>query len=205
MHNPIGMYQIGLALAATLALPAAIAAQIAPARASWLDQPLTNWNKPEGSVPRAPKPEGDSPTVGRCAEQVRVPASAEDRAVVGAGWKLFGPLQIFSGTSLSTAAASVDGMCRPMQYQAFVFVGGQFAGTLSPVPMNSRTDGASQSIYLTNPAFLNVSFSRYAEQDALCCPSRTSLVGYKIERRGKQSLLVPASVSTNANSAGQSP
>ncbi|MBW4698804.1 MAG: LppP/LprE family lipoprotein [Aphanocapsa lilacina HA4352-LM1] len=188
-----------IAIGTALALQTQSVAQTSTASTSWLDQPLANWNKPGGAVPKAPKPEGDAPTVGRCVEQVRAPASAEDRAVVGAAWKLFGPLQIFSGTSLVTAAASVDGMCRPMQYQAFVFVGGKFAGTLSPVPMNSRTDGASQTIYLTNPGFLNVAFSRYAEQDALCCPSRTSLVGYKIERRGKQPLLVPTSVSTNPN------
>ncbi|UFP92702.1 LppP/LprE family lipoprotein [Gloeobacter morelensis] len=194
-----------VAAAAALALAAPAAAQAPTTDTSWLDQPLVNWNRPGAAVPKAPKPEGDAPTVGRCAEQVRLPASAADRAVVGAGWKLFGPLQIFSGTSLVMAAASVDGMCRPMQYQAFVFVNGKFAGTLSPVVMNSRTDGASQIIYLTNPGFLNVAFSRYTEQDALCCPSRTSLVGYKIERRGKQSLLVPAGVSTNANSTGQSP
>jgi hypothetical protein len=43
--------------------------------------------------------------------------------------------------------AGYDGMCRPRQYQDFVFVGSVFAGTLSPQPMDSRTDGALGRVF----------------------------------------------------------
>lgn len=37
-------------------------------------------------------------------------------------------------------------MCRPRQSQDFLFVRGMFAGTLSPQPMDSRTDGVLTSL-----------------------------------------------------------
>ena len=36
-----------------------------------------------------------------------------------------------------------DGMCRPLNYNVFVFVRGQFAGALSPASMDSRLDSSS--------------------------------------------------------------
>ena len=65
------------------------------------------------------------------------------QALVDAGWSLFNaenatgaPFEILSGQ------ANADGMCRPTDYQLFVFESGVFAGTLSPDLMDSRTDGA---------------------------------------------------------------
>jgi hypothetical protein len=44
--------------------------------------------------------------------------------------------------TLVSGAAGTDGMCRPEQFQEFLFVKGAFAGTISPAPMDSRSDGA---------------------------------------------------------------
>jgi len=93
-----------------------------------------------------------------------------------------------------------DGMCRPLGYQVFVFVEGQFAGTLSPAPMDSRTDGALENIVWTASADgtveLSALFNRSSEGDPLCCPSRTSFVHYRIDRSGQTPVVVPVSSTT---------
>lgn len=71
-------------------------------------------------------------------------------------------------------------MCRPLQYQSFVFVDGEFAGTLSPEPMDSRTDGALGHITLHSGTQLTAEYSRYEESDPLCCPSRRTVVTFEI-------------------------
>lgn len=93
--------------------------------------------------------------------------------------------------------SGVDGMCRPLGYQGFVFVEGQFAGTLSPKAMNSRLDGDISRIFLTSPSTLFVEYKRYNENDALCCPSATSRVSFKIEPKDAKPLLIPLEVATD--------
>ena len=66
-----------------------------------------------------------------------------------AGWTLYGPLQSFGDASLIVAGSDVDGMCRPLGYQGFVFVGDVLAGTIAPAPMDSRSDGAETEAMLT--------------------------------------------------------
>lgn len=165
----------------------------------WLDKPLSNWNKAGAAIPKAPKPTGDRPTVARCLAQVRAATTPEDKALTAAGWSLFGAVQSYGKTTLVKAMSSVDGMCRPLGYQTFVFQGGQFAGTLSPQAMNARTNGAAQQENLTTADNLSVEYSRYGEQDALCCPSLVSRATFKIERSQGKPLVVPV------NSALESP
>ena len=81
--------------------------------------------------------------------------------------------------------SGVDGMCRPLGFQGFVFSGGRFAGTLAPRPMDSRSDGAAQAPELWSAGTLSVTFSRYTGRDPLCCPSRVSTVQYRIDVRGQ--------------------
>jgi hypothetical protein len=83
-------------------------------------------------------------------------------------------------------------MCRPVSYNAFVFVGNKFAGTLSPAPMMSRTDGASGPVQVEPPA-INVEFSRYTSADPLCCPSSRMTVRYRIDRTAAGPVVVPVS------------
>ena len=115
----------------------------------------------------------------------------------GAGWTLFGPAQLFAATTVVMAKANVDGMCRPLRYQAFVFVDGRFAGTLSPVPMDSRTDGALSIVRLFRANEMVAEFTRYAATDALCCPSRTSTVIYRIDAAPRAPVVTPVSISTS--------
>lgn len=188
------MMRIFLATCLLTTSLAAVAATQAPAGSgAWLDDiNREGWNRPGGKVPSAPAMDGESLTSGRCAEQVRRPSGeAIDLALVAAGWSLVGPLQVFGTTALATAAASADGMCRPLGYQAFLFVDGKFAGTLSPSPMNSRSDGMMSAVRLTGPASLVAEFLRYAPGDPLCCASRTVTLAFAVEPDAAGPVLVP--------------
>ena len=162
----------------------------------WLDKPLAGWNEAGASLPKAPEPKGDSPNDPRCTGPVRQPETPPERAVAAAGWSLFGKARVTGSTTVLLAEASVDGMCRPWDYQAFVFVSGRYAGTLSPALMDSRADGALSEVRLLSPTEIEVTFLRYVDADPLCCPSRLSTVRYRIERRSKGPAGVPLSVMT---------
>ncbi|MGN6674021.1 MAG: LppP/LprE family lipoprotein [Thermomicrobiales bacterium] len=152
--------------------------------ATWLDQqPLAAWNVAGAALPSAPAASGDPPTEARCATSSRQPAGPEDQALAGAGWALFGTTLRFGPTVVVQAMSAVDGMCRPRGYQAFVFMNGQFAGTLAPAPMNARADGSLGSITLASNQITG-QFQRYSPADPLCCPSRISTVTYQVDPAG---------------------
>lgn len=94
-------------------------------------------------------------------------------------------------------AAGYDGMCRPRQYQDFVFVRGKFAGTLSPQPMDSRSDGAIDRVSIQGGKALTAQYVRYAASDALCCPSRTTSVTFEVATGTP--VVRPVSASTTNN------
>ena len=154
-------------------------AAAAMAQSSWLDRPLNNnWNRGDGVVPNAPRTLVAIDE--RCRNQIRDPESLSDRAVTRAGWSLFGAAQTYGPVTVISGMAGVDGMCRPTQYNTFVFVTNRFAGTLSPNMMDSRTDGSLVVARLINPASINAEFNRYTSNDPLCCPSQTSAVNFSI-------------------------
>ncbi|QYO65773.1 YbaY family lipoprotein [Leptolyngbya sp. 7M] len=167
----------------------------------WLDRPLSNWNSGNGVIPNAPRSTASSPTSTMCAPTVRRPESLNDRALTRAGWHLYGPAYTYGQISIITAMASVDGMCRPNQYNGFVFVGTRFAGTLAPVFSEARSDGALSRINLYTPDDLSVEFVRYTSNDPLCCPSQTSYVTYKITT-GTRPTVSAEDVETRANCDG---
>ncbi|MEG4587264.1 LppP/LprE family lipoprotein [Microcoleus sp. MOSTC5] len=194
------LYPIGLALA-LVPLALATAAVSQPSSSSWLEQKtLTNWNKPGASVPKAPN--NNSSDAARCQQQIRNPSTPEERAVKAAGWTLFnvrGETKSSGRVVLVKGQTGFDGMCRPVGYQEFVFANGIFAGTTSPNPMNSRSDGALFQTDIETPSRFKALFSRYTPQDALCCPSRTSEVTYRIDV-ANQPIVVPIEVITYTNS-----
>jgi hypothetical protein len=161
---------------------------------AWLDAPLSNWNAKVTTIPHAVINNTAPVMDPRCAETQRSGYSPEDKLLTNAGWKLFGEQQQFDDVSLVMALSTADGMCRPLGYQGFVFVGGKLAGTVSPKPVDSRVDGSISPIHLTSTSTLTVGFNRYTESDALCCPSKRQIVTFKIERTGPRPLLVPRDV-----------
>jgi hypothetical protein len=166
---------------------------------SWLDRPLVNWNRQGKELPRLPRVTaiGETPLSERCREQVRQPAVPAERAVVKLSWTLYGPAQLFGAARVFTAMGGVDGMCRPLGYQAFVYSEGRYAGTLSPVAMNSRTDGALTTIRLVSARRILAEFTRYTDTDPLCCPARMSTVIFNL-KNDEIPELTPANVMTSA-------
>jgi hypothetical protein len=171
-------------------------AQGSASSGGWLDQPLTNWNRPGATVPRAAKgPAAD--LLKRCPPTSTPPASPVAQQLGAAGWLPFLPLdrEMRQGdVEILAGMSDADGMCRPLGYQLFVFVGGTFAGTLSPQPMDSRADQSSGALRLLQDDVVSVDFSRFTSRDALCCPSAHVTVRYKLDRRQAQPLLVPTEV-----------
>ncbi|HZQ55481.1 MAG TPA: META domain-containing protein [Bryobacteraceae bacterium] len=162
--------------------------------ASWLDDAKpASWNNAGASIPAAPRTRG--PMDARCRTLARPAELPEDRRLQEQGWELFGAYQGGWRTLVIRATASYDGMCRPRQHQAFVFVRGVFAGTLSPQPMDSRSDGALSRITLESDTRLSAEYLRYAAGDALCCPSRATGVQFEIGREAP--ILRPLSASTS--------
>jgi hypothetical protein len=165
------------------------------APASWLDtEHPAAWNEPGREIPAAPDIEAnDDP---RCRELVRPPQLDEDRRVHARGWDLIGSFEGGWDVVIVRGAAAYDGMCRPLQYQAFVFVRGVFAGTLSPVPMDSRIDGALGTLSLQSGTELIAEYVRYEESDPMCCPSRRTTVFFEISK--DPPLVRPATASTSS-------
>jgi uncharacterized lipoprotein YbaY len=171
----------------------------ASAQVAWLDRPIgTNWNRGTGVVPTAPRMTASSPESQMCRTTIRTPESVTDRALTRAGWFLFGPVQTYGSTSVVTAMASVDGMCRPNQYNAFVFLGPRFVGTISPDNSDARSDASLRMVRLENATELNAEFNRYTSTDALCCPSQLSTVTYTIDGTGARAVVKAEDVDTQA-------
>jgi heat shock protein HslJ len=159
----------------------ALAEPINQVNTSWLDRPIQNWNRVGTDFPKLPRPTGNTTEIAKqCLEQVRPPETPAERALTRQGWKLYGSVQNYGITKVITATSNFDGMCRPVQFQAFVYWEGRYAGTLSPVAMDSRSDGAIANIYLSSVTSLSVDFHRYRDSDPLCCPSRMSTVSFSL-------------------------
>lgn len=169
--------------------------------AGWLDRPKPSaWNTPSQAIPAAPKIEGNADP--RCRDAARPPQLTEDKLVRDRGWDLVGAFQGGWQMVVIRGAAGYDGMCRPVQYQDFVFVRGAFAGTLSPQPMDSRTDGAIAGVSLQNGTSLTAQYTRYAKSDPLCCPARTTSVVFEVA--GDRPVVRPVSTSTTNNAGASS-
>jgi hypothetical protein len=131
------------AVVSAIAAPsfALIAAAQGGSPVSWLDQPLVSWNKPGDAVPSPPRSdESTGSVIKRC--QLTPPRQTDaERALEAAGWVPFWNVDqqlVRDDVEVVGGMAAADGMCRPARYNLFVFVGGKFAGVLSPTSMTSR-------------------------------------------------------------------
>jgi hypothetical protein len=162
---------------------------------AWLDATtVAGWNTVGMAIPVAPAGLDDADA--RCRESAREAESAEDELVAAAGWDLVGEVQREGPVAVVIGTAAYDGMCRPTAYQAFAFVDGAFAGTLAPEPMMSRTDAALGRVTVQQGGRLSAEYTRYAPDDALCCPSRITTVTFVVQ----DGLVQPESASTSSTS-----
>ena len=160
---------------------------------SWLDSPLQPWN---ASGMALPAPDPSEPPNPDCAARARPPETSADRQLDQRDWTLSGAYQAGWGLMVVPAAASGDGQCRPISANVFVFLDGRFAGTISPVPMDARTDGMWQRVLIPAPVGgrlgLEVGFLRYSPDDALCCPSLPPVtISYAVERTPDGPIVMP--------------
>lgn len=163
------------------------------AAALWMDDPKpVSWNTPGAVVPVAPQDQGGADP--RCRAAARSPQVEQDKLLRGQGWDLVGDYQQSGETLVILGAAGYDGMCRPRQYQGFVFVRGAFVGTLSPRAMDSREDGSLTRVSIQSGTRLTAEYNRYAAADPLCCPSRTTTVAFDLS--SNPIVLRPASASS---------
>ncbi len=162
---------------------------------AWLEAPLSNWNTLGMAIPLA---NAQAPQNPRCMGSVRPPETPVDHLLVERGWLLFGAYQAGWGIDVVHAASGMDGMCRPMQYNVFVFRYGQFMGTISPELMDSRTTGQEAGTTLLGREgeggiiLITARFLRYAPDDPLCCPSLPAItVTYEVQPMPDGWVLVP--------------
>ena len=119
-------------------------------------------------------PAGDEPTesvISRC--KLTPPRSTmAERAIESAGWIPFWNFDqqlVREDVEIVGGMRGADGMCRPVTYNLFVFVRGQFAGRLSPMSMASRLDSSSGVVRMPLPA-VTTEFARYSSNDPLVLP-----------------------------------
>jgi LppP/LprE lipoprotein len=186
-----------IAAAAVLSIADTARAQAPPA--SWLDRPLVNWNRAGDKVPAPPEAaaggESRSAIVSRC--KLTPPQSTlAERALDGAGWIPFWNFDqqlVREDVEIVGGMRGADGMCRPTIYNLFVFVGGRFAGVLSPTAMTSRLDSSAGAVRMPLPN-ITADFARYTSTDPLCCPAAHVRVTYRVERSAAGPLVVAAEV-----------
>lgn len=165
---------------------------VVSAQSDWLNmKPLPNWNSRSRAILETEKM--SAAMLGQCGKFVRQPTLAADKQLAKYGWTLVGAAQVYRKTTVVTTADGFDGMCRPTGIIARVFVGNRVAGTLSPGPMDSRTDGALTSVKMTSETTLTSEYTRYKAADALCCPSKIEAVTFLIKPDGANFLLTPES------------
>jgi hypothetical protein len=204
LHMIAGMQKRIVQLGAALLLAALVAGSAAinaaasqltaqtPDSANWLDQPLVGWNQAGMPLPVPVPPTGYALNPS-CAPTLRWAETPQDQALVDAGWSLQAPYQAGWGMIVVDGASSYDGMCRPLGYNAFVFVNGVFVGTISPDPMDSRTTGAGMVTSMQNGQVF-ARYVRYAPADPLCCPSEPAVdVTFEVQSTPAGPVLVPVS------------
>lgn len=165
----------------------------------WLDRPLSNWNVAGRALPRA-MPDGGTiaEITKRCTYLPLLRTTPGERALADAGrlpFRMFDRQILQRDVEIVGGLAGVDDMCRPVNFNMFVFVDGRLAGTLSPANMDSRTDGSiAGGIRLADDDTIAADFARYTDADPLCCPSGRITVRYRIDRGATPPVVVPVSL-----------
>jgi hypothetical protein len=163
----------------------------------WLDRPLQNWNKAGGNLPRGAADTSDrDDAIERC--KMKPPETANARAVASAGWvpQLYLDRELIKGdVEIVGAVSGLDAMCAPMDYNLYVFLGGRYAGAVSPRVMSPGTDASAGAVRFTDEG-ITVEFARYKPGDSTCCPTSRVAVRYRIDRSGDGPVVVPVDVRT---------
>lgn len=162
---------------------------------SWLDKESPdNWNTGKKSVPRPPAYPADE--LARCGHTVRPATTVADNVLTNLGWKLVGPAQVWGKTAVVQVTREFDGQCRPFGYEVLVFSENKLVGSMSPKPMDSRTDGSLFSVELYNEHELRAQYNRYKDSDPSCCASGSATVFFSVNEENGGLNLVPHNVTS---------
>lgn len=155
-------------------------------------------------MPPAPAlAEAKAAVISRC--RLTPPRSTRpEQAVDTAGWIPFWNVDqqlVREEVEIVGGMRGADAACQPAAYNVFVFVGDQFAGTLSPTEMTTKADSASGVVRMPLPLIntkfiISAEFARYQNADALCCPSSRVAVRYRIDRTAAGPVVVPVELRT---------
>jgi len=132
-----------------------------------------------GKIPAAKPNPNDGRGEALCEGEGRTADSAEDKAVVAVGWIPFFSTQQMGATRVLTAAASLDGQCRPLDLAVFVFRSGKAVGMVT-----ARDPSAAPVVRLNDADTLVVDVDYLKEDDAHCCPTGKASVVVAIGEQG---------------------
>jgi hypothetical protein len=176
----------------TVAIATASLSGQSPAR--WLDQPLTSWNAQAAVIPQAGLADVVRAALDQRCGSARLEPDTTTDAIRAAGWVPFlhldqaiarGEVAVIGGMTAASRG------CEPESFNLFVFVGGKFAGTASPVAITPARDGAAGAVRITGADSLTVEFARYQAGDSECCPSSRVRVTYRIDKLASGPTLIP--------------
>lgn len=132
-----------------------------------------------GVIPKVKPAPGDGRNEPLCKDEWRTAETAEDKAVVAAGWMPFFAAQQMGATRVFVAASSMDGSCRPQGMAAFIFRNGKPVGMVSP-----RDQSAIPTLQMNAENTLIVSTNYRKSEDAHCCPTGKAIAAIKISDHG---------------------
>jgi hypothetical protein len=156
---------------------------------------MSPWHTP-GTVLLSPAAGSESrdSLLRRCGTQGAKVSAAAAAALGKAAWVPFLHLDrqiIRDDVEVVGGMSAASPGCEATTFNLFVFAGGVFAGTLSPVPMTAARDGVVGAVRMAATDTLTAEFARYAPADPECCPSSRVRVSYRIERSGGRPAIVP--------------
>jgi hypothetical protein len=174
------------------------------ADSAWITGPLTTgqpvapWNAPGQPAPGAPPVVGVASAAtaplqvqAHCGRHVRDPETPEEQQVAAAGWSILGGATAGWDVRVVRGTINLDEQCRPVLYQDFVFVGGGFAGTVSPGSLTPGADGDLWARVLATPNHLAAAFAQYYPETPQCCPAGLAALDLQIQRPGGPAVVAP--------------
>lgn len=121
----------------------------------------------DGIVAPAPKNADDARGESLCEGEARTAKTTIEQALAGSGWLLFGEPIVVGTTTVVTAAAYLDGQCRPRGVTGFVFTSdGRAVAQVGPSdPM------VYPSFSVIDANTIEVTATGFGPNDPACCPT----------------------------------
>ncbi len=176
------------------AFAAAASATQAADAVSWFDRPLANWNEPGAPVPAASTSGESREAIAKRGALTPRRSTAGERALADAGWIPFLHVDrqlIRDDIEIVGGLVAADELCQPADFNLFVFVGGRFAGTLSPIRMRPQMDGSPGAVRIAGLDAITAEFSRFRDGAPSCRAWAHVAMRFQIDRTTPQAVVGP--------------